>query len=421
VIAEGTRLLEERDAFRAATAEKVSDYRYKDMSFRIFRNDALQKYRAQFDLAARYAYLSAKAYGYETNLVDFDERSGEEILQRISRERTLGNLVSAEPQTGAGLSGILAELNGNFQSLRGLLGFNNPTLSTDKFSLRREWQRIRGDETGDANWVDFLQTRVVYSTFDPGNPDNTGEPAIVLKFGTTIQADTNFFGRAGLKDGGESFYPSDHYAIKIRGVGIWFTNYNDAAGGGLVTTPRCYLVPVGVDLMRIPFSSNLAPERRVREWNVVDQVLPIPFALGAGSFEPRRNGWLPEDQLPGTLRDPQSQRYASIRAYHDGAGGLGGIDENEFQTTTNLIGRSVWNTRWMLIIPGRFLLQGDPQEGIQRFIEGVQNGSGIRDIRLAFQTYQYASGAAKGSQSEEENRSGPPPGLDLSEGRDGDE
>ena len=29
-----------------------SRYRYKDMAFRIFRNDALQKYRAQFDLAA---------------------------------------------------------------------------------------------------------------------------------------------------------------------------------------------------------------------------------------------------------------------------------------------------------------------------------------------------------------------------------
>ena len=39
------------------------------MAFRIFRNDALQKYRAQFDLAARYVYLAAKAYDYETNLL----------------------------------------------------------------------------------------------------------------------------------------------------------------------------------------------------------------------------------------------------------------------------------------------------------------------------------------------------------------
>ena len=44
--------------------------RYKDMTFRIFRNDALQKYRAQFDMAATYVYLAAKAYDYETSMLD---------------------------------------------------------------------------------------------------------------------------------------------------------------------------------------------------------------------------------------------------------------------------------------------------------------------------------------------------------------
>ena len=39
------------------------------MTFRIMRNDAIQKYRAQFDLAARYAYLAAATYDYETNLL----------------------------------------------------------------------------------------------------------------------------------------------------------------------------------------------------------------------------------------------------------------------------------------------------------------------------------------------------------------
>ena len=78
-IARGQRILGDRTAFRQATAERVSNARYKDMAFRIFRNDALQKYNAQFDLAAKYIYLAAKAYGYETNLLHFDGLSGDAL------------------------------------------------------------------------------------------------------------------------------------------------------------------------------------------------------------------------------------------------------------------------------------------------------------------------------------------------------
>ena len=44
------------------------------MAFRIVRSDAIQKYRAQFDLAARYAYLAARAYDYETCLAPGDSK-----------------------------------------------------------------------------------------------------------------------------------------------------------------------------------------------------------------------------------------------------------------------------------------------------------------------------------------------------------
>ena len=64
------RLLERRDVFRRQVSADVQMQRYKDMAFRIFRSDALQKYRAQFDLAARDAYLAAKAYDYETTLLE---------------------------------------------------------------------------------------------------------------------------------------------------------------------------------------------------------------------------------------------------------------------------------------------------------------------------------------------------------------
>ena len=73
-LARGQRLIEDRLRFRAQTASQVQSYRYKDMAFRIFRNDALQKYRAQFDLAAMYVYLAARAYDFESNLGDRDPR-----------------------------------------------------------------------------------------------------------------------------------------------------------------------------------------------------------------------------------------------------------------------------------------------------------------------------------------------------------
>ena len=96
-IAQGARLLAERTAFRQATAENISNYRYKDMAFRIFRNDALQKYRAQFDMAARYVYLAAKAYALQL-LVDLYRR-GEIILDTVSElvEKQRGPVVGQPP------------------------------------------------------------------------------------------------------------------------------------------------------------------------------------------------------------------------------------------------------------------------------------------------------------------------------------
>jgi hypothetical protein len=43
----------------------------------------------------------------------------------------------------------------------------------------------------------------------------------------------------------------------------------------------------------------------------------------------------------------------------------------------------VWNSKWKLVIPGHKLL-GDPDEGLDRFIETV------KDIKLHLVTYSYA-------------------------------
>ena len=86
----------------------------------------------------------------------------------------------------------------------------------------------------------------------------------------------------------------------------------------------------------------------------------------------------------------QVRRLASFRAYHDS----GNFNQSETATDSRLVGRSVWNTRWVLIIPGRTLL-ADPTEGLQRFIyganqSGTRDGNGITDIMIFFQTYSVS-------------------------------
>ena len=86
-----------------------------------------------------------------------------------------------------------------------------------------------------------------------------------------------------------------------------------------------------------------------------------------------------------------TRRHGSFRAYHD----RGDWTAGEVCTNARLVGRSVWNTRWVLIIPGGTLLS-DPAKGLDRFIHGRElsagnwDEDGVKDIKLLFQTYSYA-------------------------------
>ena len=99
-VAKGLRLIEERIAFRKNTAAETQASRYQDMTFRIFRNDAIQKYRAQFDVAAKYVFLAAVAYDYETQLLGDRSGAGRAFLTDIVRQRALGEVINGVPVAG---------------------------------------------------------------------------------------------------------------------------------------------------------------------------------------------------------------------------------------------------------------------------------------------------------------------------------
>jgi hypothetical protein len=369
-LAQAQQVLEQRLVFRQITAGNLAQMRYRDFAFRVFRNDALQQYDTQFGLAARYVFLAAKAFDYEVNL---DTAGAADLASAVVAERNLGQLENGIPSAGRnGLASILARLRQNFDVLEPSLGLNNVSDEQAQFSLRTEWQRI----TNSASWLALLQNSVVSNLWDvsefrqfcrPFAPESAGpQPGIVLDIpGTYIVSGLNFFGRP-LSPQDYSYDPSQ-FSTRIRSVAVWFTGYDSAT---LVRSPRVYLIPVGADVLRSPNALNFTE----RTWQIVEQKIPIPFPVGTDASD----SWL-TDTLNVTDQFADWAHHSAFLAYPDT-----GFNPSNFNPSTRLIGRSVANTRWMLIIPGAYL-NADPNQGIAEFINSVT------DIKLDFQTYS-ASG-----------------------------
>jgi subtilisin-like proprotein convertase family protein len=385
-LGQAQRLADERLAFRRTVAATTQQARYNDMAFRIFQNDALQKYRAQFDLAARYVYLAAKAYDYETCLLGSQSGSGQKFLTDIVRQRTLGQIIAGLPVSGSvGLADPLARLGQNFEVYRGQLGFNNPETETGRFSLRQELFRSKLSATNltsttsglTNNWKQLLQSSLVSDVWQvpefrkfcrPFAPESAGaQPALVIPFSTTVTFGLNYFGWP--LGGRDSAYDASRFSTKVRSAGVWFTGYD---GAGLSATPRVYLVPAGDDILRSPSGDG----QSIRTFTIVDQKLPVPFPVGNNDLN--NSAWIPfNDSLSEDFGGVR--RFSSFRAYADS----GTFSQDQATVDSRLIGRSVWNTRWLLIIPGGTFLN-DPNQGLKTFINSVS------DIKIFFQTYAYS-------------------------------
>jgi hypothetical protein len=132
-----------------------------------------------------------------------------------------------------------------------------------------------------------------------------------------------------------------------------------------------------MDSMRTP---PLGDSTGVRTWNVKDVAIPLPFNIGASDLNTKQL-WLSSESLSEelfTVRKHQPFRAVS----NAGVFQTTGLSLDEY-TNRRLIGRSVWNSKWKLVIPGRSLLN-DSNEGLDRFIQTVN------DIKLHLRTYSYS-------------------------------
>ena len=324
-------------------------------------NEALEQYRSLYDLAARYTYLSAKAYDYETGLLG--STSGQTVINSIVASRSLGDLTGGVPQAtvstfgDAGLAGTMARMQADWAVAKPRLGINNPDQNGTLFSLRRELYRIADGTVGDTAWQQTLEQNIMSDIMADSdvaaacrnlrNADGTAVPGIVISFSTVVKDNVNFFGRP-LAAADHTFSPSN-FATKIYAVGLSFPGYvgmdpyrigvvnaGSASYSGtnaLSATPYVYLIPTGTDYMLAP---PLGDTGTVRSFKVNDQALPLPFNLGATAFSSTQyfdaNGSLSEQ--PWVLRKHQAFRPVSDAAFF-----YSNIPA-EF-TNTRLVGRKI--------------------------------------------------------------------------------
>ena len=219
--------------------------------------------------------------------------------------------------------------------------------------------------------------------------DGSWVPGFVIPFATTIQPGLNFFGWP--LAAGDHAYSQSNFATKINASGLLFSGYigmdpfavgTPGAGGpassdpnALSATPYAYLIPAGVDTMLAP---PLGDTNTLRSWVVKDQAIPLPKNLGATAFSAVQF-FTPQGSLNEQLWI--TRKHPAFRAVNDPAYFYSTMPL-EF-TNSRLIGRSVWNSQWKIVIPAYSLLNNE-QAGIDRFVQSV------KDIKLFLRTYSHS-------------------------------
>ncbi|MFH1497020.1 MAG: hypothetical protein ABII82_04260, partial [Verrucomicrobiota bacterium] len=406
LVAQANRILADREIFRQRAAAVIQGYRTRDMTYRTFRNEELSQYQALYDLAAQYTYLTLQSYDYETGLLG--RPAGQTLINGIVSTRSLGDFKNGAPvattgSTGdSGLAGLLARLQADWSVVKSRLGINNPDTYGTLFSMRQELFRVRTDQAttdDDKAWRQVLEQHIMSNVLnDPDvaeyarnirKTDGSAVPGIVIPFSTTIGQGLNFFGLP--LAAGDHAYTASNFATKIAASGLVLKGYigmdpysigTPGAGGpassdpnALSATPYVYLIPVGVDHMLAP---PLGDTGEVRSWSVKDQAIPLPFNLGQSEFSATQF-FSPQ----GTLNEKLwiTRKHQAFRPVNDPAYFYSTLP-GEF-TNRRLIGRSVWNTQWKLVIPANTLLNNE-QEALDRFVRSVS------DVQLFLRTYSHS-------------------------------
>ena len=376
-VTEAHRLLGERNRHRALTEVDIEKLRYRDMAFRFLRMEGMNRYREEFDKAHLDIYLLARQYDFETNYAPDDPRfDAPKFYSRLMRARTLGH--SGNPPGREGLRKILYDLDEAYNDFAEQRGAE--TEETETAGLRKGLFRIphyaepgTGGERRHERWREILRGHIFDST--SVFPDLGGccvdlreddDRFLIIPFSTPLAAANfgihNHFG--AVKTGGESGFSNSYTGSVLVGVKVHLHGYEGQ--GKLTADPRVYLVPAGQDMFRSPVRGD--GPAQVRVWEI---------------------GWRKKGASDrGSVESPWTapmRRFTGFRADYENRRAAGRNMRADDALTRQHYGRSVYNTRWYLIVPMRQLgptLEMD--EIVERFLGPPGTAEGVGDIYIEF-------------------------------------
>jgi hypothetical protein len=379
----GQRLLDERERIRRLQRDQLESYRWEDLAFRVFRNNAIQKYDAFFDVAARFVMLAGRSFAYEYN-----DRSTYDELEQVARERRLGNSAG----TSGGLEGLLNTLD----SLATTYQFNSPFIPLTELTFR-----LRSGLLGLSNSLDdnlafraWLESHIVQRLEDLPVMQDYAQlsssthfgPAIVIPLATE-NTGNNFFGNPPeVPFGGDRFPISRNakilrYAIRFDGV--------DAFALGGSNDVSVFLMPIGDSVIRENTNQPVVEDEPARSWSVVDQWLPLPPLVSGMDPNVQDRDYNPWVETAGS----GSNYLNAVKRFLESTAQIEAGQALAYQV--DRAGRSAWNTEWLLVIPGaQWTGSSDPDvihDKLMIFIYGAggdpANNLGITDIRWIVSAY----------------------------------
>lgn len=187
-------------------------------------------------------------------------------------------------------------------------------------------------------------------------------PGIVIPFQTTVAPLMNLFGNP--RAGSEPIAPQNAFANRIMGAQVVLKGYDTDQLG----PPQIFLVPVGLDVTRDAQDGS----KRIY-WDVFDDKLPpvtdtlsVRRGLDFATARPNVN-----------ISIPAKTDSTELIEFKD--------------WSRRLVGRSLENTRWLLVIPGENIpVGGDANRGLDILLGA--NGAPLQDIEVWFDIYSYGNG-----------------------------
>ena len=395
-LAEAYRTLTQRHRLRSLTAGDIRQLRYRDMAYRLLRSGASARYSAQFDRVLKEAFLLARIFDYSTNYGEGDPRArASRFYERLLRTRVLGALRrdgALQDRQDESLASILAEMRREYDVVRQYLG--TPRSEPETMSLRTGLFRIPTgtkyyDEEyalGDDNeeialgigetWRKALHSYLVPSLEDVPElrgccRDMPKGSALVIPFATPLADGVSIFNHFGFLIGGnDAGFNSSLIDCKLTTVRVVLDGYDQK---NLSRTPWVYLVPTGEDVFRSPPRDGDSP-LETRRWSLGPHRLPATTPGQSVSSVSADN------QPVSAFRQRRLGPFGAVLGFEQ-------INDPEqsARATKQYYGRSIYNTRWLLVIPAKLLNATISEDETWEYFLGRPGSSaGVQDISIEF-------------------------------------